>query len=74
MQITSEGQVTIPKEFMDLCGLHPHSEVEFQVEDGKLVLSPAASDKGARLVEHMKKFARTGGISADEIMELTRGE
>ncbi len=35
MQITSKGQVTIPKEIRDEFGLLPHTEIEFQVKKPK---------------------------------------
>ena len=31
MKITSKGQVTIPQSVREQAGLHPHSEVEFEV-------------------------------------------
>jgi antitoxin PrlF len=74
MHITSKGQVTIPKEFRELCGLYPNSEVEFMFEGGRLVLQPMgkAADRGTQLVEHLLQFKTTNGLSADEIMNLTR--
>ncbi|MBC7436563.1 MAG: AbrB/MazE/SpoVT family DNA-binding domain-containing protein [Bdellovibrionales bacterium] len=32
MKITSKGQVTIPQSVREQAGLHPHSEVEFEVQ------------------------------------------
>ncbi|MBP6854059.1 MAG: AbrB/MazE/SpoVT family DNA-binding domain-containing protein, partial [Rhodoferax sp.] len=31
MRITSKGQVTIPQTIREQAGLHPHSEVEFEL-------------------------------------------
>ncbi len=31
MKITSKGQIPIPKSIREQAGLHPHSEVEFEV-------------------------------------------
>ena len=38
MRITSKGQVTIPKEIREKAGLLPETEVEFGIEDGKVVV------------------------------------
>ena len=39
MKITSKGQVTIPQSVREQAGLHPHSEVEFEVrENGDVVI------------------------------------
>jgi AbrB family looped-hinge helix DNA binding protein len=35
MKITSKGQVTIPQAVREKAGLHPHSEVEFEVREKK---------------------------------------
>ena len=48
MKITSKGQVTIPQAVREKAGLHPHSEVEFEVrENGEVILravtAPAAT-------------------------------
>ena len=48
MKITSKGQVTIPQAVRAKAGLHPHSEVEFEVRDnGEVILravtAPASS-------------------------------
>ena len=74
MHVTSKGQVTIPVEFRELFGIYPNSEVEFNIEDGKLVLHPLgkAADRGTQLVEHLLQFKDKGRLSADEIMNLTR--
>ena len=37
MRITSKGQVTIPQVVREKAGLHPGSEVEFAIEDGKVI-------------------------------------
>jgi AbrB family looped-hinge helix DNA binding protein len=41
MKITSKGQVTIPQSVREQAGLHPNSEVEFEVRaNGDVVLKP----------------------------------
>ena len=38
MRITSKGQVTIPQEIREQCGLLPHTQVRFVVEDGRVLI------------------------------------
>jgi antitoxin PrlF len=42
MRITSKGQVTIPQALRRQCGLVPHTQVEFRVEEGRVILNKAA--------------------------------
>ena len=35
MKITSKGQVTIPQAVREKAGMHPNSEVEFEVRDAR---------------------------------------
>ena len=37
MRITSKGQATIPQEIREQCGLLPHTQVRFVVEDGRVL-------------------------------------
>ena len=75
MRITSKGQVTIPASLRLRLGLLPNTEVVFEEVDGGAVIRPALSlgelmDQRLRTVRGMAK----GGLTADEIMQLTRGE
>ncbi len=79
MKITSKGQVTIPQAVREKAGLHPHSEVEFEVrENGEVLIRavarPASSVRAA--------FARVRGsanatqfkhMGTDEFMAFLRG-
>ena len=75
MKITSKGQVTIPAEVREKAGLLPGSEVEFAMEDGKVIIRKAAGStrRGGALVRAMKGKGEVE-MSTDEIMALTRGE
>jgi AbrB family looped-hinge helix DNA binding protein len=79
MMITSKGQVTIPKEIRDMCGLQPHTEVEISLIEGKVVIHPAGQpeDRGNAIIEHFRRHAKQAlqtELTTDEIMVLTRGE
>lgn len=76
MRITSKGQVTIPIEIREQCGLLPHTEVRFEVEGSAVRLVKVEGERrsrGQRLVERLRGSA-TVGMSTDEILSLTRGE
>ena len=73
MQITSKGQVTIPREIRDSCGFLPHTEVEFVIDNGRVYIEKAigTQTRGKQLIETMRNKA-TVSMTTDEIMALTR--
>ncbi len=75
MRITSKGQVTIPQDIRERFGLLPHTEVEFAVEGNVVVLRKAESGN-SRAREWLRRYrgSADAGMTADEIMQLTRGE
>ena len=56
MRITRKGQVTIPQAIREKAGLHPNTEVEFEIADGKVILKRVgrASARGERAVECLR--------------------
>jgi AbrB family looped-hinge helix DNA binding protein len=75
MRINSKGQVTIPAELRERCGLHEGDEVDV-IEDGgtlRIVRSAASQTRGQRLTARMRGRATTT-MSTDELLELLRGE
>ena len=79
MKITSKGQVTIPQSVRKQAGLHPHSEVEFEVRaNGEVVIRPvmqaAASLRSAfERVRGSANAAQFKGMGTDEFMAFLRG-
>jgi len=75
MRITSKGQVTIPKEIREAAGLLPHTEVDFRLAGGEVVVSkrPGERLRGKKMIEWLRGKA-TLRMTTDEIMALTRGE
>jgi antitoxin PrlF len=79
MKINSKGQVTIPRAIRQISGLHPHSEIEFEVQpNGDVLLRPI----GQPVSTIRSAFARVRGsanarifkgMSTDEYMRLVRG-
>ncbi len=71
--MTTHGQVTIPIKIREQLGLHPGSEVEFEVDGDEVRLGKAegTSRRGRTLVGRMRGSATTR-LTTDEIMALTR--
>jgi len=69
--VTRKGQVTIPLEVRRVLGIHPGSDVKFQIEEAgvRLVVDP---DRAAEEIAAMRG-AGTGELTTDEILALTRG-
>ncbi len=75
-RVTSKGQVTIPIVIRERLAIHPGTEVEFELDGESVVLRKAsgARGRGTAIVEHLRGRAKSGGMTTDEIMALTRGE
>ncbi|MCS5700332.1 AbrB/MazE/SpoVT family DNA-binding domain-containing protein [Cyanobium sp. FGCU-52] len=77
MRITSKGQVTIPQEIREQCGLLPHTQVRFLVENGRVLIekeSPAATRAQEGLQRLRRARALRTRLSTDELLALTRGD
>lgn len=72
MRITSKGQVTIPIEIREQTGLLPHTEVKFEVVNGKAYIERSEGGSRIDMIARMKGRA-TVKMTTDEIMRLTRG-
>lgn len=71
--VTSKGQVTLPKKLRDALGLKGGSEVEFELDSGRIVIRKRAPT--AVLVRWRGRYAgELAGGTVDETMELLRGE
>jgi AbrB family looped-hinge helix DNA binding protein len=75
VRLNSKGQVTIPAELREKCGLRPGDEVDVVEEDGglRIVRRVGEGTRGQRLARRMRGSA-AGGMTTDQIMELLRGE
>jgi AbrB family looped-hinge helix DNA binding protein len=81
VRLTSKGQVTIPQEFREKLGLHPGTEVEFDVVGDELRIRRADSQDERRhrvrawigRVRGSAKHTKVQ-LTTDQIMALTRGE
>jgi AbrB family looped-hinge helix DNA binding protein len=80
MRITSKGQVTIPQAVREQAGLHPNSEVEFEVRDnGDVVIRLAAPAPTVSLRQSFERVRGSAnatafkGMGTDEFMAFLRG-
>ncbi len=73
--VTSKGQVTIPKSIRDHLGIEPGTAVEFNLAaDGRIVLTKAGTPTSAPPSRFAAMRGRVKlGMSTDEIMALLRG-
>lgn len=46
--VTSKGQITLPKEVRDSLGLRPGVQVDFDIEDGRVILRKRVSEESIR--------------------------
>ncbi|MBK6972163.1 MAG: AbrB/MazE/SpoVT family DNA-binding domain-containing protein [Sterolibacteriaceae bacterium] len=80
MRITSKGQVTIPQVVREQAGLHPGSEVEFVVENGKVFIRPAVASGRTWAREAIERTRGSGnnpvfkGWTTERIMQFLRGD
>mgnify|MGYP005849401663 CR=1 FL=1 len=71
--LTKKGQVTVPKRIRDALGIGPGSEVEFDLDEGRVVLRKRVPTEALRKWEGYLRGRLAGG-SVDETMEMLRGE
>jgi AbrB family looped-hinge helix DNA binding protein len=72
MRVTSKGQVTIPIKIRQELGLHPNTEVAFEVAgNAARIKKVRRGGRGEKLVSHLKGRG-TVRMSTDEILALTR--
>ena len=77
MRMTVKGQVTIPVAMREKLGLHPNSEVEFELVGDSVRIRKARGkgrkSRGERMLEAMR-LAPKPSMTTDELMAMTRGE
>lgn len=77
MRLTSKGQVTIPQNIRELAGLKPYDEVEFEYRNKQIIVRPVkrATSPANEAIALLRGSANSNiGLSADEWLEMTRGE
>jgi len=73
MRITSKGQVTIPQKIRQKLGLHPNTEVVFEIvgNTARIKKARGAAARGEALIAHLKGRGSVR-MTTDEILALTR--
>ena len=76
LRITSKGQVTIPQEIRERCGLLPHTSVQFREENGRVVIEKAtpSPSPGEDAIQRLRQARVRTRLSTEELLALTRGE
>jgi AbrB family looped-hinge helix DNA binding protein len=76
MCITSNGQVTIPQEIRERCGLLPHTRVQFREENGRVVIEKAtpSPSPGEDAIQRLRQARVRTRLSTEELLALARGE
>jgi AbrB family looped-hinge helix DNA binding protein len=73
MKVTTKGQVTIPASIRDYLGILPHTQVDFRVLNGSVVLSRAATRSGGSGKFSALRGVLKGKRTTAEWMRDTRG-
>jgi AbrB family looped-hinge helix DNA binding protein len=81
MRITTKGQVTIPKPIRDKAKITTATELDIFWRDGQVIIEKVDNSdavkrrKQREFDEWLERVKGTGdsGLTADEIMEMTRG-
>ena len=71
MRVTSRGRVTIPKPIRDKLGIHPGTEVDFEIDGQAVRIVKAAESARGHALERLRGGGH-GRMSTDEIVALTR--
>jgi AbrB family looped-hinge helix DNA binding protein len=75
--ITSKGQVTLPRRMRDATGLKPGRAVDFALNaNGGVVVTPRVKPRKSDIARRIEKVRGSLklGMSTDEFMILLRGE
>ena len=71
-KLTSRGRITLPKEMREALGLVPGSQVEFDIEPGRVILRRRRAIDAA--LDRWRGYLRGKFPATDELMEDLRGE
>ena len=74
MRVTEKGQVTIPKDLREACGIGTGTEVVFELSGDVIVLRKVIGGppRGRQLADRLRGRGDVR-MTTDEIMALTRG-
>lgn len=73
MKVTTKGQVTIPARIRDYLGIAPHSDVDFLITDGTVVLVQKEASQGSQSRFSTLRGVLKGKSTTRQWMRETRG-
>lgn len=73
MKVTTKGQVTIPARIRDYLHIAPHSDVDFQITDGNVVLVKHEPRQKSRSRFAAMRGVLKGNLTTKQWMDATRG-
>ena len=74
MRVTTKGQVTIPARIRDYLGISPHTDVDFRIAGGRVVLvKPEQAGTAGTRVRAMRGILK-GQLTTRKWMRATRGD
>ena len=74
MKVTTKGQVTIPAQIRDYLGITTHSEVDFRINNGTVVLVKHATENSTQSEFTKLRGILKGTCTTGEWMQATRGD
>lgn len=74
MKVTTKGQVTIPARIRDYLGIAPHSDVDFRIAGGDVVLIKHEPSRGASGRFAPLRGVLKGKFTTRDWMRKTRGD
>jgi AbrB family looped-hinge helix DNA binding protein len=73
--VSPKGQITIPQDLREQLGIVPQMELDVAcTADGRLVLAPKDGLSKAQRVLSRLRLVPHRGLSADQVLAMTRGE
>ncbi|WP_133512576.1 AbrB/MazE/SpoVT family DNA-binding domain-containing protein [Candidatus Thiosymbion oneisti] len=71
MQVTTKGQVTIPRDVREALGISPETEIDFAEDGGRFYIVKTGAPNVTGKFRKFRGIA-SARMSTDEIMNLTR--
>ncbi|MEA1927178.1 MAG: AbrB/MazE/SpoVT family DNA-binding domain-containing protein [Candidatus Auribacterota bacterium] len=74
MKVTIKGQVTIPARIREYLGIYPHTNVDFSIAEGKVILvKPDTDPEESGRFLNMRGILK-GELSTEKWMQATRSD
>lgn len=74
MKVTTKGQVTIPTRIRDYLGIFPHTDVDFRIRGGRVILVKPEPDRTALGKFSAMRGILKGTITTQKWMRKTRSD